>query len=218
MKQIFNKSGTQQDLFAFVVNEVLHPHQTGTWVDIGARNFGDGFGQNNTEFLYEQGWGGLSMDIGDYGHTYETLDPNRVSFKQLDCTQPDLLLSTIQSHNIPKIVNYLSFDIDDATEPGLKALEVVIDQGGYLFECITFENDAYRFSTRVRDLQREFFTERNYVLAVELDLYEDWWIHSSVYDARFLPLKEIGSRIKHNDGFNESDLSYIHDALIGIIH
>lgn len=216
MRQIYNKSETQQDLFAFVVNEILHPGMPGVWVDIGARNFGAGFGQNNTEFLYECGWSGLSLDIGDYESTYNQLDSKRVKFKQLDCTNSELLVATLQENNIPKLINYLSFDIDDATEQGLIALEAVLDQG-YLFECATIENDAYRFTTRVRDKQRKLFSERGYILAVELDLYEDWWIHKSVYSDRFKCLLEIKDRIKHNSGFSVEDLNYLHETLTRII-
>lgn len=217
MIQIHNKSETQQDLFAFIVHEIAHPKTPGTWVDIGARNFGAGFGQNNTEFLYEQGWSGLSMDISDFGDSYKHLDTTRVAFEQIDCTNPELLLSAINKYSIPKRINYLSFDIDDATEQGLVALGKIIDEEGYTFDSITFENDSYRFNTRVRDIQRSFFIDRGYVLAAELDLYEDWWIHKTIYSERFQPLQEIKHKIKHNSGFNYEDLSYLHNVLVGLL-
>ena len=210
---IKEKTQTCQDLFAYIVNKNFDQTIIKHWVDIGARNFGDGFGMNNTVLLNENGWNGLSMDIGNYKESYSSLDPNRVSFEQIDCTDKDMLLEMFKKHQVPLNVNYLSFDIDESTSKGLLALEYVMNEGNYIFNCITIEHDSYRFGTDVRDQQREFFEKYGYILVAELDLYEDWWVHSSIYNNSFDLLKQI-SQIKHNGGFSEESLS----KLSSIIH
>ena len=197
-------SETCQDLFAHYAHNIIKPNTTGYWVDFGARNWGDGFGQNNTVLLYENGWSGLSMDIGDFGDTYSNLDKNRVHFEKIDCTLIDDVNTLFKKINVPKVVDYLNFDIDEATEHGLLTLEALI-KDGYQFNIITIEHDSYRFDTRVRNLQRDLLTEHGYILVAELDLYEDWWIHSSVCVDEFDKLKPI-SEIKHQGGFSQESL------------
>jgi hypothetical protein len=104
----------------------------------------------------------------------------------------------------PKQVDYLNFDIDESTEMGLVTLENIL-KNNYIFNIITIEHDSYRFGTRVRDLQRTLLEEYDYIRVAELDLYEDWWIHKSVYNNKFDILKEF-STIPHKGGFNQQDL------------
>lgn len=211
--KIQEKTQTCQDLFAYVINKNSTPTSNKFWVDIGSRNFGDGFGMNNTVLLYENGWNGISMDIEDFSNSYSDLNPDRVTFIPMDCTDSDLLLETFKKYNVPNNVNYLSFDIDESTLLGLTSLKHVIDNGNYIFNCITIEHDSYRFGTTVRDKQREFFKNYGYILVAELDLYEDWWVHSSIYDSKFEILKQI-NQIQHNGGFSDQSLL----KLSNIIH
>lgn len=205
MSNIKGISETCQDLFAYYAHNIINTNTTGYWVDFGARNWGDGFGQNNTVLLYENGWSGLSLDIGDFKDTYSDLDKNRVHFERIDCTLVDDVCILFKKVNVPKVVDYLNFDIDEATESGLFTLEALMDSG-YQFNVTTIEHDSYRFGTRVRDLQREMLTKRGYILAAELDMYEDWWIHRSVYVDKFDKLRPI-SEIKHQGGFNQESLN-----------
>ena len=217
MNTITNISETCQDLFAFNVNLIVNQDKLGYWVDFGARNWGQGFGQNNSVLLYNNGWSGLSMDIGNYGYTYNDLDKSRVHFEQIDCTDAFKVWVLFQDQKVPKRVEYLNFDIDEATEQGLSTLESLIERGDYVFNCITIEHDSYRFGTKVRDMQREMLTKHGYVLAAELDMYEDWWIHDSVYSNKFNVLKPI-SEIKHNGGFNKESLNKIKECVEQIIN
>lgn len=215
---INNKSDMHQDLFAYAINQTINPNSPGRWVDIGARNFGKGFGQNNTEFLYEKGWGGLSLDIEDFTESYSALDQQRVQFKPLDCTDPELLLSTFQEHNVPTVVDYLSFDIDESTEKGMVALKHVIDNGNYIFNCVTIEHDSYRFGTATRDSQRKFFTDLGYTLVAELDMYEDWWVHNSIYTPAFDILSRISQEVKHSGvGYSPESVSLVKDTLLELL-
>jgi hypothetical protein len=215
-----NKSDVHQDLFAYLVNNISYPQNSTNnkkfWIDIGARNFGSGFGQNNTVFLYENGWSGLSLDIGDYSNDYKSLDPHRVVFKNMDCTDSELLLTTLKENNVPQRINYLSFDIDESTIPGMDALKHAIDSEGYIFDSITIEHDSYRFGTSTRDKQREFFSNLDYIMVVEVDLYEDWWVHKSIYNSKYDILKEI-SNIKHHGGFDEEDKAQIKNILLSLL-
>lgn len=213
-----NRSDMHQDLFAYAINQNINPNSPGRWVDIGARNFGGGYGQNNTEFLYEKGWGGLSLDIEDFTESYSGLDPQRVQFKPLDCTDPELLLKVFQDHNVPTVVDYLSFDIDDSTEKGMVALKHVIDTGGYIFNCITIEHDSYRAGTSTRDFQREFFKELGYVLVAELDMYEDWWVHSSVNKPAFKLLECFSDQVKHDGvGYTQEAIALVKNTLLKLL-
>lgn len=182
-----NHSDYSQDLFAYLVNN----KQPGFWVDIGARNFyGGGFGFNNTQFLYENGWTGLSMDIGNFGDSYKGL--NGVIFKQVDVTQESLLRNAFIEANVPDVVDYLSHDIDEAGFSGL----TTIDFSKYTFKCITIEHDSYHRGNSIRDKQRNFLQGLGYEILVSLDKYEDWYIHPKYVDKnRFTHFKEIESMI-----------------------
>lgn len=213
-----NKSDMHQDLFAYAINQTINPNTPGRWVDIGARNFGGGYGQNNTEFLYEHGWGGLSLDIEDFTPSYAMVDPKRVQFKPLDCTDAELLLQAFQENNVPTVVEYLSFDIDDSTEKGMAALKYVIDAGGYIFNCITIEHDSYRAGTAIRDFQRSFFTELGYTMVAELHMYEDWWVHNSVYTPAFEILKRISDEVKHDGvGYTQEGILLVKNTLLELL-
>lgn len=211
MKQVINKSETCQDLFAYYAHNIIKPNTTGYWVDFGARNWGDGFGQNNTVLLYENGWSGLSMDIGDFEHTYAHLDKNRVHFEKIDCTNTNEVCELFKKVNVPKTIDYLNFDIDDATEYGLLTLDILINDG-YVFNIITMEHDSYRAGISVREKQRNMLYSYGYELVGELDLYEDWWIHKSVYNNQFQKLNNLAS-IKHNGGFNQHELAKLYNIV-----
>lgn len=215
MRKVINISETCQDLFAYNVHEVVKPNTVGYWVDFGARNWGAGFGQNNTTLLYNNGWSGLSMDIGNYKETYVHLDQSRVHFEQIDCTNVSKMWDLFEKIKVPHQVNYLNFDIDEGTERGLITLESFLE-ANYTFDSITIEHDSYRFGVRVRDLQRDLLDRYGYVMVAELDLYEDWWIHQSIYSSKFEILKEI-SDIKHEGGFNSDKLSLLQRIVASIV-
>lgn len=209
-----NKSETCQDLFALLAHQIIKPNSAGFWVDFGARNWGNGFGQNNTVLLYEKGWSGLSMDIGDFGKTYDDLDKSRVFFEKIDCTNVSEVKKLFTQHNVPKTIDYLNFDIDEATEGGLQTLASLIEDG-YIFNIITIEHDSYRVGTRVRNLQRDLLSKCLYVRVGELDKYEDWWIHSSVHTKDFEKLAELSS-IEHRGRFTADDLLKVKNLVMSL--
>jgi len=215
MNKIENISEICQDLFAWNSHQIIKPHTSGYWVDFGARNWGTGFGQNNTVLLYNNGWKGLSMDIEDFSSTYSNLDSSRVHFEQIDCTNSSKIYDLFKNQNVPKQIDYLNFDIDESTEKGLITLEGLLEKG-YTFNIITIEHDSYRFGIKIRDKQRNLLEKYNYIRVAELDLYEDWWIYSDVYTNKFEILKPISS-ILHKGGFNQEDLNFFKETINKLI-
>lgn len=180
-----NYSDAHQDIFAYLIND----KKPGFWVDIGARNFsGGGFGFNNTQFLYENGWKGLSMDIGDYSSSYKGL--KGVTFANVDATNADALREAFTKNNVPSVVDYLSHDIDAAAWDGL----ITLDWDNYKFKCITLEHDAYHRGISIRNKQREFLQDLGYEIIASLDMYEDWYIHPEYVDRdKFSYLSKMAS-------------------------
>ena len=155
-----NYSDAHQDIFAYLIND----KKPGFWVDIGARNFsGGGFGFNNTQFLYENGWKGLSIDIGDYSLSYKGL--KGVTFENVDATNADALRKAFTKNNVPPVVDYLSHDIDAAAWDGL----ITLDWTNYKFKCITLEHDAYHQDISIRNKQREFLQDLGYEIIASLE-------------------------------------------------
>lgn len=176
-----------QDKF---VNEYLNK-DNGCFLDIGAgtggiRGCSTGF-YSNTFFFESRGWTGLAID---YDKEYIDSVKDR---RKCVCVCADLMSvninSILEENNYPELSDYLSFDVDDATEKVLSEL----DLSRYKFRTITFEHNIYqsksdRFPKKSREMaerlysfSREKFTSFGYRLIkpdVSLDGYgsvEDWY-------------------------------------------
>ena len=129
---------------------------------------------NNTLLLEKHGWNGISFDIVDYGKEWET---RRTPFI---CA--DVLTCDFNEFKVPKIIDYLSLDIDQFGGARYKALERVIDFG-FEFKVITIEHDVYvGYDESERQPQRKLLKELGYSLRYP-DVcnmgvpFEDWWIN-----------------------------------------
>ena len=90
----------------------------------------------------------------------------------------------MELHNAPKIIDYLSLDIEPATQT-LDALKLIL-QTSYSFNCITFEHDLYvgKENVEVKLIQKELLLNMGYTLYKENVCsgnnprlpFEDWWV------------------------------------------
>jgi hypothetical protein len=181
-------SQIQQDKF---VNEYLNK-DNGFFVDIGAgtsgiHNMPVGF-YSNTYFFESRGWTGIAID---YDKIYIDSVKNQ---RNCSCVCEDLMVTNInnilENYNCPELSDYLSFDVDEASEKVLLDL----DLSKYKFRVITFEHNIYQTESdifsknsqeayrRLYNISREKFKDYGYTLYkpdVVLSGYgsvEDWYI------------------------------------------
>ena len=90
-------------------------------------------------------------------------------------------------YKVPKIIDYLSLDIDENTTECLE--KIPLDK--YQFKVITIEHDSYRFGTVPRDVQRKILQNAGYYLLCQdltcpplfnTQYFEDWWINPKFID------------------------------------
>jgi hypothetical protein len=132
---------------------------------------------NNTMLLEEHGWHGVSLDINNLTNEWKVRNTPFVCINALECDYEKLL----ETHNIPKVIDYLSLDIEGN---GLRFLALKkIFEANVEFKIITIEHDAYRgYGDTERTTQRQFLTERGYFLlcsnvTITPNPFEDWWIN-----------------------------------------
>lgn len=178
-----------QDVFAHAICQT----DRGTFFDIGAAAPTNG---NNSYGLECVGWSGIAVDIcPDYTADYAKF--RKTPLTVVDMTQVDWN-SFIGTHPLlQKPVDYLSFDIDEASLPVLRRFP--FDR--IKFRTLTVEHDAYRFGDPVRQEMRSILTGAGYQL-VASDVvtyylwqecpqamalkgylpYEDWYVSPALVD------------------------------------
>ncbi len=166
-----------QDLYALAM---LDRKRDGTYLDIGCYVAKDG---NNT-FLMDRdyGWDGISVDLYDFNFRSEM---RRGHFLTLDATQhyPSLMYHLRDTIAKDGIIDYLSLDVDEATN---EALRVALNFSKY--RVITVEHDVYARGEEERQRQRNQLTEAGYILHVPSVhipndaslIFEDWWISQEI--------------------------------------
>ena len=146
-------SQLNQDIF---VDTVLQ-QRSGFFIEAGC---GDGYTLSNTLALEEIGWNGIFIDIDkdllekclklrDKNSIVLELDLSLVSLKDI-----------LAAFNAPKIIDYLSIDIDDYSLAPL----VGFPFEEYNIKVITFEHDAYRFGSQLKTPSRKFLKEKGFKL------------------------------------------------------
>ena len=137
--------------------------------------------ESNSTFLDTQlDWSGVCIDrnVGDYSNRKHTL------FLQADATTVNYA-DVFNRLNFPKVIDYLSLDVDDASNIVLPLLPLT----DYTFSAITIETDAYVDENRRKPFQRKFLTDAGFhllcsdvwftnPLSPAPNMYfEDWWIN-----------------------------------------
>lgn len=161
-----------QDVFVYNFFE----KKAGFFLDFGC---GDGLSTpcgNNTFLLETNGWDGISFD-------WDIQLINRFrSFRKTRALPINLLQINLNellyAVGCPKIVDYFSFDIDDATEEVIKKFPFK----DYQFKLVHFEHNMYSDkNSKLKNLAKEIFLGNGYELLVE-DMsieegapLEDWY-------------------------------------------
>jgi len=134
-----NQSQILQDVFV----ELMLKKQNGYFLDIGAGNGGlrdkpISFLSNTFALEFSRGWTGLCID---FDKAY--IDRAKL-LRQSTAICADLLEQDInnilKSKNAPKNIDYLSLDVDDATEKVLDTLNF----NEYRFKIITYEHNLFQ--------------------------------------------------------------------------
>ena len=172
-----------------LVDQILKSKTNGFFLDIGACY--PEYMSNTHFFEMERGWTGVGVDIEE---KYQSLWKERrpKSFFHLeDATKVDYQ-KLLDSVNAPKVVDYLSIDVDPPTTLSLESLYKVFETD-YSFNVITFECDyggdvECNFQRKgTRDESRKFLMDRGYILVKEIYdrvkthyHVDDLWIHERI--------------------------------------
>lgn len=168
-----------QDRF---VAKILNFKRDGYYLDIGSC---DAVSTNNTYAFESLGWKGICIEL-DSEHN-DSYNVRSCRYINDDATTIDYV-RLLEESNAPKVIDYLSLDVDAISTNVLK----LIPFNEYQFNVITIEHDYYIHSGIYRDEQRRILTEAGYVLYCEDVLvplqndttadcsFEDWWLHKSV--------------------------------------
>lgn len=181
-KYPMSKSQIGQDIW---VLEQLKFKKNGIFVDIGG---GSPEEINNTFWLEKEfGWSGISIDIGPpFAHACEKMTKQQYlefwKSKRLtpivcgDALEMDYL-KIFKEYNLPKIIDYISIDLEPPISTLKALLKVPFDE--YQFNVITFEIDYYR-DERLRDPSRKYLEKRGYKMIKSILQQEDWYIHENL--------------------------------------
>jgi hypothetical protein len=171
----FSQAG--QDKFPqAMLHNVTRPK---TYLDIGSHHpttF------NNSYALERAGWSGLSIDLQDFSNDFRATRTNPFLCADVTTIQWE---SVIAQHFPSRVIDYISFDVDDATEAAFTRFPF----GSVRFNTMTIEHDGYRVGTHLRDWVRDSLASMGYtlicgdVIAEGYGAFEDWWVDMSQVDA-----------------------------------
>lgn len=176
-----------QDLFVY---KILGKIKNGTFLDIGAGNCVDH--GNNTLQLAKIGWNGIGFDICknfEYGWNFV----RNQKFICEDVTTIDWNKIINENPIFNQTIDYLSFDVDDATSLAMKHFP----WDKIRFKVITIEHDCYRIGDSIKNEQREILKKFGYLLLcsdvfvkfpgeTEEKFFEDWYIDLNYFDINFI--------------------------------
>lgn len=168
-----SKSQAGQDLFVYAVTRKTN----GTFLEIGGCH---PIEINNTYELEKMGWSGYSFDI-DPNLAYLFSKNRKCQFIVADVTRLDWVRFLTENNLINTTVDYLSFDVDEASLPTLRRFP--FDK--IKFNVMTVEHDRYRFGQAVADEMRSIILPHNYEIICK-DIqndnlpYEDWYVHKDL--------------------------------------
>jgi hypothetical protein len=182
-------SESLQDKFALKIGNLSGLN---TYIEIGAGHPVKG---NNTFLLEQKGWKGFSIELDpELVNVFANLRKNPVYSD--DGTEFDYL-AAINDLNLGLNISYLQVDIDPSVQSLKTLLKIPFD--AHKFAAITFEHDAYRSDSKIRELQRKYLLGFGYVLIASnvkvnrFFAYEDWWVHPDLIN-----LAEIEYFKSHN--------------------
>lgn len=154
---------------------------------------------NNTYLLEKNGWQGLLIDMDaeciglckqQRSSTALCINLNSIDLKSL-----------FEEHNVPKVIDYISLDVDDSTTHVLNHFPY----NEYRFKIMTFEHDAYRRGDTLRGPSRQIFNHHGYQLVCgdiknNGNSYEDWYVDPKYFNQSEI-LKYSFDSIEHTEIF-----------------
>jgi hypothetical protein len=174
-----------QDLFALTLIG-----RNGYFLDLGAG--WDHSGVNSNSLLLEEyGWNGICVEGDELSSIRRKTAAKRAKIMNVYIPQTDLR-DILRDNNAPKVIDYVSVDIDPMSMIGLNNFP--FDE--YDFKVMTFEHDTYRNGPEQKELSYALLTEKGYVRlcndvnvpeAQGVGLYfEDWWINPKYFSEEFI--------------------------------
>jgi hypothetical protein len=161
-----------QDIFVY---DVMKRKTDGTFMEIGGH---DPKYINNTYVLEQIGWTGFSFDI-DHSLINKFKQARKCKFICADLTIFDWDKFLIDNDLVNKTIDYLSFDIDEASLPALE----IFPFDKIKFNVMTVEHDSYRFGDHIANKMREIICKHGYQILCknvknQSFPYEDWYVHT----------------------------------------
>jgi len=188
-------SQVKQDLF--VIN-CLKFKKDGFFIEIGGN---DPIICSNTYLLEKDyNYKGIIVEMdSSYLSLYEEHRKNSIPIIN-DATKINYL-KKFNDLNVPKNIDYLSFDLDIDNNSTLETLQLFDLQifMNYKFAVITFEHDIYRKdwtpilnynSNNTRNKSREIFDKYRYIRlfsdVANDGAFEDWYVHPDLIDINYI--------------------------------
>lgn len=194
-------SQISQDVFVF---NFFDKKQSGSFLDLGC---GDGISLpcgNNTYLLELNGWSGLSVDVdSNLVNIFKTKRKTKVFECDLIKTS---LFDVVKQNNCELVFDYLSFDVDDATDNVLSKFPF----NELKFNFITFEHNLYHPRYRgLKERSQKLFLSNGYELLIEnvslagIGPIEDWYVNPQHNFSKKIFLKDVsGPEILLKYGYN----------------
>jgi len=146
----------------------------GTFLDIGCS---DPIKINNTLLLEKNRWKGFAFDKEDFSKAWK--------IRSTPFIQTDVFDYDFKQLKLPKVIDYLSLDIDDLGS-NYRMMKRLIEIFGFEFKVITIEHNLYigeKFNQYERLPQRVLLSLVGYQLAFSdvmcddglENKFEDWW-------------------------------------------
>lgn len=159
-----------QTALAYKFNNDL---ENGFYVEIGAGHYKE---ENHTYFLEKKyNWKGVSIDNSK--HVVDDFNKNRNNV----CLYGDALTfnwkSYFEENNVPKVIDYLSVDVDFEPNPWANLLAFLnLPVNEYRFNVISIEHGAaFKYELeRLKSIQREILNNLGYFLIIRGEC-EDLW-------------------------------------------
>jgi hypothetical protein len=168
------------------VDNILKQKNNGFFLDIGACY--PSYMSNSEFFELTRNWKGVAVELYESYRNYWLESRPNSYFHCEDATMVDYQ-KLLDSQNAPKIIDYLSIDVDPPTTLSLLSLYKIFETD-YSFNVITFEcdygGDVECNFTRpgTRDESRDFLRSKGFILLEEIYDYgkphyhvDDLWVH-----------------------------------------
>jgi hypothetical protein len=178
------KSQSGQDYFAWWMTGFV---PDGFFIDIGCNHPID---LNNSYLLENVGWNGISIDHQD---RWNYCSARKTPLIIADATTVDLR-QIFSENNVPKVIDFLSLDIDAYCLEALKNFPL----SDYECKVIAIEHDLYLRGDTLRASEREILQSHGYTLVcadIHVDFfpkddkpYEDWWVKEEYVDPQKIML------------------------------